>query len=87
VRSARERRSWRPRSGLKDIHHPVVGDLPLSFEAMELPADPGLSLIVYGAEPGSSSQDGLRLLASWAATQQDAGTAAAPTTPAVEPDR
>ena len=56
------------RSGLKDVHHPVVGDLHLSFEAMELPADPGLSLVVYSAEPGSSSDDSLRLLASWAAT-------------------
>jgi hypothetical protein len=35
---------------------------------MDLPADPGLSLVVYSAEPGSASQDGLRLLASWAAT-------------------
>ena len=35
---------------------------------LALPADPGLSLVVYGAEPGSASQDGLRLLASWAAT-------------------
>jgi transcriptional regulator with XRE-family HTH domain len=57
------------RSGLKDIHHPVVGDLHLSFEAMELPGDPGLSLVVYSAEPRSPSDDGLRLLASWAATQ------------------
>jgi transcriptional regulator with XRE-family HTH domain len=56
------------RSGLKDIHHPVVGDLRLTFEALALPADPGLSLVVYGAEPGSASEDGLRLLASWAAT-------------------
>ncbi|HEU5484072.1 MAG TPA: helix-turn-helix transcriptional regulator [Microlunatus sp.] len=56
------------RSGLKAIHHPAVGDLHLSFEAMELPADPGLSLVVYSAEPGSSSDDSLRLLASWAAT-------------------
>ncbi len=56
------------RSGLKDIHHPVVGDLHLTFEALELPADPGLSLVVYGAAPGSSSEDALRLLASWAAT-------------------
>jgi transcriptional regulator with XRE-family HTH domain len=39
------------RSGLKDIHHPEVGDLHLSFEAMELPADPGLSLVVYSANP------------------------------------
>ena len=56
------------RSGSKDVHHPVVGDLHLSFEAMDLPADPGLSLVVYSAEPGSASDDGLRLLASWAAT-------------------
>lgn len=56
------------RSGLKNVHHPVIGDLQLSFEAMDLPADPGLSLVVYSAEPGSASDDGLRLLASWAAT-------------------
>ena len=56
------------RSGRKAIHHPVVGDLHLTFEALALPSDPGLSLVVYGAEPGSASEDGLRLLASWAAT-------------------
>ena len=56
------------RSGLKSIHHPVVGELQLSFEAMDLPADPGLSLVVYSAAPGSASDDGLRFLASWAAT-------------------
>ena len=54
-------------SGVKKVHHPVVGDLELTFEAMELPADPGQSLIVYGAEPGSATADALRLLASWAA--------------------
>jgi transcriptional regulator with XRE-family HTH domain len=56
------------RTGLKDIHHPVVGDLHLMFEALDLPADAGLSLAVYSAEPASPSQDGLNLLASWAAT-------------------
>jgi transcriptional regulator with XRE-family HTH domain len=56
------------RTGLKDIHHPVVGDLHLMFEAMDLTADAGLSLVVYVAEPASTSQDGLNLLASWAAT-------------------
>ena len=39
---------------------------------MELPADPGLSLIAYSAEPASPDDDALRLLASWAATT-DAG--------------
>jgi hypothetical protein len=65
------------RSGLKDVHHPVVGELHLSFEALALPADPGLSLVVYGAEPGSPSEDGLRLLASWAATLDQTQTALA----------
>ncbi|HET9562130.1 MAG TPA: helix-turn-helix transcriptional regulator [Propionibacteriaceae bacterium] len=56
------------RTGFKEIHHPVVGDLRLSFDAMDLPADSGLSVVVYSAEPGSASEDGLSLLASWAAT-------------------
>jgi transcriptional regulator with XRE-family HTH domain len=56
------------RTGLKDLHHPVVRDLRLSFEAMDLPADPGLSLVVYSAESGSPSAGALNLLASWAAT-------------------
>lgn len=56
------------RSGRKALQHPVVGRLELSFDAMELPADPGLTLVAYSTEPGSASEDGLRLLASWAAT-------------------
>ena len=56
------------RTGFKEIHHPVVGDLRLSFDAMDLPADSGLSVVVYSAEPGSASEDGLSLLAGWAAT-------------------
>jgi hypothetical protein len=55
-------------TGRKRLHHPVVGDLELVYEVLALPTDPGLSLVVYGAEPGSASQDGLKLLASWAAT-------------------
>ena len=75
------------RSGLKDIHHPVVGDLHLTFEALALPADPGLSLVVYGAEPGSASEDGLRLLASWAATLDHTDPAAVPEGTQSHPDR
>lgn len=60
-------------TGVKRFHHPVVGDLSLDFEAMPLPADPGLTLTAYSAEPGSASHDGLRLLASWAATLDQTG--------------
>jgi hypothetical protein len=44
----------------------------LTFEAMELTADPGLTLLAYGAEPGSPSADALNLLASWSATLDQA---------------
>ena len=55
-------------SGTKTFHHHVVGDVTLSYEGMELTAEPGLSLLIYTAEPGSTSQERLNLLASWAAT-------------------
>jgi len=58
------------RTGSKKVHHPIVGDLELNFEAMEFPADPGLTLLVYTAPAGSPSADGLKLLASWRSTQR-----------------
>ncbi len=55
-------------TGIKHFHHPVVGRLDLAFEAMPLPADPGLTLTAYSAAQGTAAHDALRLLASWAAT-------------------
>jgi transcriptional regulator with XRE-family HTH domain len=55
-------------TGTKRLHHPIVGDLELSYEVMELSADTGLTISVYGAEPGSATQQALDLLGSWAAT-------------------
>jgi hypothetical protein len=56
------------RTGTKRLHHPVVGGLDLTYEAMEFPSDPGLTLLVYTAEAGTPTHDALTLLASWAAT-------------------
>jgi len=56
------------RTGVKRFHHPVVGELTLDFESLDLPGDPGQKLLVYSAEPGSRSQEALDLLASWAST-------------------
>jgi hypothetical protein len=56
------------RSGIKRFRHPVVGDISLAYESLELVADPGLVLNGYSAEPGTASEDALNLLASWAAT-------------------
>ena len=55
-------------TGTKRLHHPVVGDLELSYEVMELAADTGLRLAIFTTEPGSRSDEALNLLASWAAT-------------------
>lgn len=68
------------RTGLKRIHHPVVGDLELDYEAMELPANPGWTMFAYTAPPSSASDERLRLLSSWAATN----AAEADTRPASE---
>ncbi|HXW87108.1 MAG TPA: helix-turn-helix transcriptional regulator [Streptosporangiaceae bacterium] len=56
------------RTGAKQLHHPVVGDLTLAYEALELPADSGQRILVYTAEPGSPSDDALKLLAAWCTT-------------------
>ncbi|WP_329236158.1 helix-turn-helix transcriptional regulator [Actinoallomurus sp. NBC_01490] len=54
-----------PRSGVKQLHHPLVGDLALPYEALDLPADPGLCITVYSPAPGSPERQALDLLASW----------------------
>jgi transcriptional regulator with XRE-family HTH domain len=61
------------RTGRKCIHHPVVGTLDLNFEAMEFPAHPGLTLLAYTAAAGTPTADSLKMLASWAATAEQAG--------------
>lgn len=58
------------RTGHKRLHHPIVGDLDLDFEAMELPSHPGLTMLVYTAAAGTPTADALTLLASWAATTE-----------------
>ena len=80
VRSAEFRTWWAAhnvryhQTGTKRLHHPIVGDLELSYEVMELPADAGVTISVYSAEPGSRSQEALDLLASWASTPDEART-------------
>ncbi len=53
------------RTGTKAVTHPVVGDLDLSFEALDVSNERGLQLIAFSAEPGSPTSDALHLLASW----------------------
>ncbi|MEU6146234.1 helix-turn-helix transcriptional regulator [Streptomyces sp. NPDC047081] len=59
------------RTGRKLFRHPAIGEIAFDFDAMELPAHPGLTLTAYSAEPGTPGHDALMLLASWAATSSD----------------
>lgn len=78
LRSEEFRRLWAARHiqdkghGSVRLQHPLVGELGLQFEALALSGSCDESLLAYYAEPGSSSVDALRLLASWG---QDATTA------------
>ncbi|MDT0572780.1 hypothetical protein RM704_35865 [Streptomyces sp. DSM 3412] len=44
------------RTGTKAFHHPTVGTLSLTYEAMPLPTDPGLPLTACTAAPGTASR-------------------------------
>ena len=60
------------RTGVKQFHHPAVGTLDLVYHSMALPTEgPGdLQMTIYNAEPGTPSEDAVKLLASWAATAE-----------------
>lgn len=57
------------RTSTRRVRHPDVGHLYLAYEAFELVTDPGLKLIVYTAEPGTPTAQGIDLLARVAAAQ------------------
>jgi transcriptional regulator with XRE-family HTH domain len=57
-------------TGIKHFHHPVVGELTLTYDRLDLVADPGLTIFIYTAEPGSRHEETLQLLGSWAATNE-----------------
>jgi hypothetical protein len=67
------------RTGQKHVHHPVVGELHLSYEVMDLSADAGVAKVAFSAQAGSARDDALRVLASWDASR-DAAQPATPTT-------
>jgi transcriptional regulator with XRE-family HTH domain len=52
------------RAGVQPFRHPVAGEFTLDFNAFELPADPGLTMIVYTADQGTPAHDALTRLSS-----------------------
>ncbi len=86
TRSDRFRQLWAAhdvkyhRSGTKRLHHPLVGDIELDYEAFELPGDEDQRLNVYTAAPDTPAAEALALLGSWNAheptpARQDEATA------------
>ncbi|MDH6578143.1 helix-turn-helix transcriptional regulator [Kitasatospora sp. MAP5-34] len=73
MKSADFRRWWAEHpvqdktSGIKRFHHPVVGDLELTYETLRVADDPDQALITYAAQPDTSSHDALQMLLAWAA--------------------
>ena len=58
-------------AGTKRLHHPVVGDLSLAYEGLQITSAPGLQLFGYTADRDDlASRDRMLMLASWAATQR-----------------
>ncbi|MCX5258218.1 helix-turn-helix transcriptional regulator [Streptomyces canus] len=82
VKSEEFRRLWATHDvkeknfGVKQLRHPLVGDLTLNFESFPLSDGTEQALITYHAEPGSPSAEALRLLASWGADATRAGESA-----------
>ncbi|MEV0627629.1 helix-turn-helix transcriptional regulator [Nonomuraea wenchangensis] len=60
-----DHRVLRRTHGSKHYHHPLVGELHFSYESLQPPGDPDQTLCVYNVEPGSSTEQALRLLADW----------------------
>ncbi|MFE6962176.1 helix-turn-helix transcriptional regulator [Streptomyces sp. NPDC057696] len=50
------------RSGQQRFHHPAVGDIDLDYDALEIPADPGLTIVTYTLSPTSAYADVFRRL-------------------------
>ena len=58
-------------TGVKKLHHAVVGDLDLPFESLPIETGASTNLVTYLPEPGTPTHDALALLASWAASETD----------------
>jgi transcriptional regulator with XRE-family HTH domain len=77
TRSEQFRTSWAAhnvkahRHGVKRFRHSEVGEMSLTYNVFDITSVGGLCLIGHTAEPHSRSDEALRLLASWTATDHE----------------
>lgn len=62
---------WHHDEGTKRYHHHAVGDLSLHYNGLDLVGHPAIQLTVFTAEPGSEDHQGLQLLGTWWASQNE----------------
>ncbi len=60
-------------AGMKRFVHPDIGEIELAYEELRITAEAGLVLLVYTPEPGSRSEEKLRLLSSLTAEARPGG--------------
>ena len=76
IHSAEFRRLWtrnrvhRRTTGTKRYHHPLVGELTITYQALTPGDDPDQTIFVYDTVPASASANALRLLAGWGLTRE-----------------
>lgn len=62
-------------SATKTLHNPTVGEVEVTGEALTLASEPDVTIITYVTEPASVSEERMRVLASWAASNTTAAEA------------
>jgi hypothetical protein len=76
TRSPQFRENWAEqdvhehRTGRKIYRHPALGEIDITYDVLEMPGEPGLSIVTYSAEEGTPAAEKLALLASWAAADE-----------------
>ncbi|GGJ47713.1 helix-turn-helix transcriptional regulator [Glutamicibacter ardleyensis] len=53
------------RDGVKRLSHPLVGELEIGYEALDVTGVADQTMFIYTTEPGSASEAKMRTLASW----------------------
>jgi transcriptional regulator with XRE-family HTH domain len=71
--------------GTKGFFHEAVGEFTLNYDSLDIPGSGGQTFCAYTPDPGSPSEEKLRLLLSWAAQSPDAADGEIAARPAAPP--